>query len=59
MDKVATKRMLKDLDSDNIKNKTKDYSTLDDMMEAFYAGEVDFFRRALKFIGSRMNSLVF
>ena len=41
MDKVATKRMLKDLDSDNIKNKTKDYSTLDDMMEAFYAGEVD------------------
>lgn len=41
MDKVATKRMLKDLDSDNIKSKTKDYSTLDDMMEAFYAGEVD------------------
>lgn len=41
MDKVATKRMLKDLDSDNIKHKTKDYSTLDDMMEAFYAGEVD------------------
>ena len=41
MDKVATKRMLKDLDSDNIKYKTKDYSTLDDMMEAFYAGEVD------------------
>ena len=41
MDKVATKRMLKDLDSDNIKYKTKDYSILDDMMEAFYAGEVD------------------
>lgn len=41
MDKVATKRMLKDLDSENIKYKTKDYSTLDDMMEAFYAGEVD------------------
>ena len=41
MDKVATNRMLKDLDSDNIKYKTKDYSTLDDMMEAFYAGEVD------------------
>lgn len=41
MDKVATKRMLKNLDSDNIKYKTKDYSTLDDMMEAFYAGEVD------------------
>lgn len=41
MDKVATKRMLKDLDSDNIKYKTKDYSTLDDMMEAFYADEVD------------------
>lgn len=41
MDKVATKRMLKDLDSDNIKYKTKDYSTLDDMMEAFDAGEVD------------------
>lgn len=41
MDKVATKRMLKDLDSDNINYKTKDYSTLDDMMEAFYAGEVD------------------
>lgn len=41
MDKVATKRMLKDLDSDNMKYKTKDYSTLDEMMEAFYAGEVD------------------
>lgn len=41
MDKVATKRMLKNLDSDNMKYKTKDYSTLDDMMEAFYAGEVD------------------
>lgn len=41
MDKVATKRMLKDLDSDNMKYKTKDYSTLDDMMEAFYADEVD------------------
>ena len=41
MDNVATKRMLKELDSDNIKYKTKDYSTLDDMMEAFYAGEVD------------------
>ena len=41
MDEEATKRMLKDLDSDNIKYKTKDYSTLDDMMEAFYNGEVD------------------
>lgn len=41
MDEEATKRMLKDLDSDNIKYKTKDYSTLDDMMEAFYAGKVD------------------
>lgn len=41
MDEEATERMLKDLDSDNIKYKTKDYSTLDDMMEAFYAGEVD------------------
>ncbi len=41
MDEEATERMLKDLDSDNIKYKTKDYSTLDDMMEAFYAGKVD------------------
>lgn len=41
MDEEATERMLKDLDSDNVKYKTKDYSTLDDMMEAFYAGEVD------------------
>lgn len=41
MDEEATKRMLKDLDSENIKYKTKDYSTLDDMMEAFYAGKVD------------------
>lgn len=41
MDEEATERMLKDLDSDNIKYKTKDYSTLDDMMEAFYVGEVD------------------
>ena len=41
MDEEATERMLKNLDSDKIKYKTKDYSTLDDMMEAFYAGEVD------------------
>lgn len=41
MDEEATERMLKNLDSDNIKYKTKDYSTLDDMMEAFYAGKVD------------------
>lgn len=41
MDEEATERMLKDLDSDNIKYKAKDYSTLDDMMEAFYAGKVD------------------
>ena len=41
MDEEATERMLKDLDSDNIKYKTKDYSNLDDMMEAFYNGEVD------------------
>ena len=41
MDEEATERMLKDLDSDNIKYKTKDYSTLDDMMEAFYDGKVD------------------
>ena len=41
MDKEATNRMLKDLDSDKIKYTTKDYSSLDDMMEAFYNGEVD------------------
>ena len=41
MDEEATERMLKNLDSDKIKYKTKDYSTLDDMMEAFYAGKVD------------------
>ena len=41
MDKEATNRMLKDLDSDKIKYTTKDYSSLDDMMEAFYNSEVD------------------
>ena len=41
MDEEATSRMLKDLDSDKIKYTTKDYSSLDDMMEAFYNGDVD------------------
>lgn len=41
MDEEATSRMLKDLDSDKIKYTTKDYSSLDDMMEAFYNSEVD------------------
>lgn len=41
MDKKPTKRMLDDLNKDNIKYTTKDYSNLDDLMEAFYAGEVD------------------
>lgn len=41
MDKEATSRMLKDLDSDKIKYTTKDYSSLDDMMEAFYNSDVD------------------
>ena len=41
MDKEATNRMLKDLDSDKIKYTTKDYSSLDDMMEAFYNSDVD------------------
>ena len=41
MDKEATSRMLKDLDSDKIKYTTKDYSSLDDMMEALYDNEVD------------------
>ena len=41
MDKVATKRMLKDLDSDNIKYKTKDYDALLDMMAALYDNKID------------------
>lgn len=41
MDEEATNRMLKDLDSDKIKYTTKDYSSLDDMMEAFYNSDVD------------------
>lgn len=41
MDKKPTKRMLDDLNKDNIKYTTKDYSNLDDLMEAFYSGEVD------------------
>ena len=41
MDEEATSRMLKDLDSDKIKYTTKDYSSLDDMMEALYNNEVD------------------
>lgn len=41
MDEEATSRMLKDLDSDKIKYTTKDYSSLDDMMEALYDNEVD------------------
>lgn len=41
MDEEATNRMLKDLDSDKVKYTTKDYSSLDDMMEAFYNSEVD------------------
>lgn len=41
MDKKPTKRMLDDLNMDNIKYTTKDYSNLDELMEAFYSGEVD------------------
>lgn len=41
MDKNPTKRMLDDLNKDNIKYTTKDYSNLDELMEAFYSGEVD------------------
>ena len=41
MDKKPTKRMLDDLNKDNIKYTTKDYSNLDELMEAFYSGEVD------------------
>lgn len=41
MDKKPTERMLDDLNKDNIKYTTKDYSNLDELMEAFYSGEVD------------------
>ncbi len=41
MDKKPTKRMLDDLNKDNIMYTTKDYSNLDELMEAFYSGEVD------------------
>ena len=41
MDKKPTKRMLDDLNKDNIKYTAKDYSNLDELMEAFYSGEVD------------------
>lgn len=41
MDKKPTKRMLNDLNKDNIKYTAKDYSNLDELMEAFYSGEVD------------------
>lgn len=41
MDKKPTKRMLDDLNKDNIKYTTKDYSNLDELMEAFYSSEVD------------------
>lgn len=41
MDKKPTKRMLDDLNKDNIKYTTKDYSNLDELMEAFYSGGVD------------------
>lgn len=41
MDKKPTKRMLDDLNKDNIKYTTKDYSNLDELIEAFYSGEVD------------------
>lgn len=41
MDKKPTKRMLDDLNKDNIKYTTKDYSNLDELMEAFDSGEVD------------------
>lgn len=41
MDKKPTKRMLDDLNKDNITYTTKDYSNLDELMEAFYSGEVD------------------
>ena len=41
MDEEATSRMLKNLDSDKIKYTTKDYSSLDDLMSAFYYKQVD------------------
>lgn len=41
MDKKPTKGMLDDLNKDNIKYTAKDYSNLDELMEAFYSGEVD------------------
>lgn len=41
MDKKPTKRTLDDLNKDNIKYTAKDYSNLDELMEAFYSGEVD------------------
>ncbi len=41
MDEEATSRMLKDLDSDKIKYTTKDYSSLEDLMSAFYYKQVD------------------
>lgn len=41
MDKKPTKRMLDDLNKDNIKYTTKDYSNLDELMEAFYSNKVD------------------
>lgn len=41
MDKKPTKRMLDDLNKDNIKYTAKDYSNLDELMEAFYSGKVD------------------
>lgn len=41
MDKKPTKRMLDDLNKDNIKYTAKDYSNLDELMEAFYSSKVD------------------
>ena len=41
MDKKPTKRMLDDLNKDNIKYTTKDYSNLDELMKAFYSNKVD------------------
>lgn len=41
MDKKPTKRMLDDLNKDNIKYTTMDYSNLDELMEAFYSNKVD------------------
>lgn len=40
-DKEPTKRMLNALDSNGIQYKTKDYSSLDDLMQAFYNKQVD------------------